>query len=140
MSSPAPISPISDAEWRSRLTPEQYRINRQGGTECAFTQELLNEKRPGTFYDVTGEQPLFRSEDKFESGTGWPSFRKPISPDAVVERVEASIGYPRTEVLSTRHGHHLGHVFPDGPGPGGLRYCINAEALKFVPDQENPGQ
>ena len=71
------ISPISDADWRSRLTPEQYRINRQGGTECAFTQELLNEKRPGTYYDVTGEQPLFRSEDKFESGTRSPPFPTP---------------------------------------------------------------
>ncbi len=126
---------MSDEQLRKILTPEQYEIMRQKGTEAPFTSPLNEEHRAGTFVAADTGEPLFRSEAKFDSGTGWPSFYQPISPDAVVEHTDVTFGMSRTEVL-TRNGSHLGHVFPDGPNPTGLRYCINGAALKFVPDKK----
>jgi len=139
--SPHPIASAlshTDEEWKEMLTPEEYRITRKAGTEPPHSNDAYTymfRTQPGTFYDVTGEQALFRTEDEFDSGTGWPSFTKPISPDALIERTDFKLGYPRTEILSSTYGHHLGHVFTDGPEPTGLRYCMNAAALKFVPDE-----
>jgi peptide-methionine (R)-S-oxide reductase len=121
----------SDAEWRSTLTPEQYRILRQGGTEPPGSGALLNVKDKGEFRCAACGEPLFSTDTKFESGSGWPSFTAPMSPDAVEERTDASHGMVRSEVRCARCEGHLGHVFPDGPGPGGLRYCINSGALEF---------
>jgi peptide-methionine (R)-S-oxide reductase len=125
----------SDAEWRARLTPEQYRIMRQHGTEAPGSCALLREKRPGTFVCVGCGQPLFAADTKFESGTGWPSFNVPL-PGSVGTTEDFSYGMVRTEVHCARCGSHLGHVFPDGPPPTGLRYCINGVATNFVPKEE----
>jgi peptide-methionine (R)-S-oxide reductase len=122
----------SDAEWRKVLTPEQYEILRRHGTERPGSCALLHEKRAGTFSCAACGQPLFRSKVKFESGTGWPSFNEPI--EGAVETVEdRSYGMVRTEVNCANCGSHLGHVFPDGPPPTHLRYCINGVALNFAP-------
>ena len=126
-----PVS-YSDEEWRRRLTQEQYYVLRGHGTERAGTSPLNREKRAGRFACAGCEQPLFRSEDKFESGTGWPSFTQPIK-GAVGESVDRSFLMTRTEVHCSNCGGHLGHVFPDGPKPTGLRYCMNGVAMKFVP-------
>jgi peptide-methionine (R)-S-oxide reductase len=123
----------TEENWKSALTPEQYHILREAGTETPFTSPLLNEHRPGTFVTADCNEPVFRSEQKFDSGTGWPSFWAPIKPNAVVEKTDTSLFEERTEVLS-KCGGHLGHVFPDGPPPTGLRYCMNGAALKFIPD------
>ena len=122
----------SDAEWRKRLTPEQYRIMRQHGTEAPGSCALLREKRPGTFVCAGCGQPLFKADTKFESGTGWPSFNDPL-PGSIGATEDASYGMVRTEVHCSRCGSHLGHVFPDGPPPTGLRYCINGVATNFQP-------
>ena len=122
---------LSDAEWRERLTPEQYRVLRQGGTEPAFSGELLHAKGSGQFRCAACGEPLFESDTKFESGSGWPSFTAPASDEAVSEHRDSSHGMTRTEVRCARCEGHLGHVFPDGPGPEGLRYCINSAALAF---------
>jgi len=129
----APAYPVTrtEAEWRARLTPEQYRIMREHGTEPPGSCALLHEKRAGSFVCAGCDTPLFRSTLKFESGTGWPSFNDPI-PGAVATDIDRSFGMVRTEVHCATCGSHLGHVFPDGPPPTGLRYCVNGEALNFV--------
>ncbi|KRE87224.1 methionine sulfoxide reductase B [Rhodanobacter sp. Soil772] len=117
----------------SRLSPEQYRVTQQSGTERPGTGEYLHNKQPGIYVDVVSGEPLFASSDKFESGCGWPSFTKPIEPAHVNERRDATHGMIRTEVRSVHGDSHLGHVFPDGPADrGGLRYCINSASLRFV--------
>ena len=122
----------TDAEWRQLLTPEQYRVLRQHGTEAPGSCALLQEKRVGTFACVGCGQALFHTGTKFESGTGWPSFFDPLE-GALGKTVDSSFGMTRTEVHCSRCGGHLGHVFPDGPPPTGLRYCINGIALDFKP-------
>ena len=124
----------TDAGWRSQLTPEQYYVTRQHGTERAGTSPLNDEKREGTFICVCCGEPLFSSQTKFESGSGWPSFDKPAAPEAVSEHEDRTLAVPRTEVRCARCEAHLGHVFPDGPPETtGLRYCINGAALRFKP-------
>jgi peptide-methionine (R)-S-oxide reductase len=117
----------------SRLSPEQYRVTQQNGTERPGTGELLDNKEPGIYVDIVSGEPLFASSDKFDSGCGWPSFTKPIEPANVEELRDATHGMIRTEVRSSSGDSHLGHVFPDGPPDrGGLRYCINSASLRFV--------
>ena len=123
---------LSDSEWRKRLGPERYRILREAGTERPYSSPLNNEHRRGTFACAGCGLPLFSSTTKFDSGTGWPSFFRPL-PNAIVTRADHSLFMERTEVLCHRCGGHLGHVFDDGPRPTGLRYCMNGLALKFVP-------
>lgn len=122
----------TDAEWRSILTPAQYYVLRQQGTEAPFSSPLLNEHRNGIFACAGCALPLFSSKTKFKSGTGWPSFYAPL-PNAVLTSEDNSMGMERTEVHCRRCGSHLGHVFPDGPPPTGLRYCMNGVALTFIP-------
>ena len=124
----------SDAEWRAELTPEQYRVTRQAGTERPGTGPWLHEKRAGTYLCVACGRPLFRSETKYESGSGWPSFYEPLAEEAVDEITDSSHGMVRTEVRCAACEAHLGHVFPDGPQPTGLRYCMNGTALKLDAD------
>jgi methionine-R-sulfoxide reductase len=130
----APIEKIkkSDEEWKRLLTPEQYRVTRRAGTEAPFSSPLNDEHGKGVFECVDCELPLFSSDTKFNSGTGWPSFYAPVSKRNVREKIDDSMGERRTEVLCVRCDAHLGHVFDDGPRPTGLRYCMNGVAMKFV--------
>lgn len=129
----------SDEEWRRELTPEQFRILRRKGTERAFTGAYWDTKRPGTYVCAGCGQPLFESEHKYDSGTGWPSFDRPASPDAVETEEDRRLFLRRTEVLCARCGGHLGHVFEDGPETTGLRYCINSTSLTLV-SKEGSGE
>jgi peptide-methionine (R)-S-oxide reductase len=122
----------SEAQWRKRLTSEQFYILRQAGTERAYTSPLLKEKRKGSFVCAADGNPLFSSATKYESNTGWPSFWKPLG-GAVSTSTDYKLGYPRTEVHCARCGGHLGHIFDDGPRPTGKRYCINGDAMLFLP-------
>jgi len=125
----------------AKLTPEQYRVTQQSGTERPGTGELLYNKKPGIYVDIVSGEPLFASSDKFESGCGWPSFTKPIEPTNVAELRDTTHGMIRTEVRSAHGDSHLGHVFEDGPiDRGGLRYCINSASLRFVPREEMEAQ
>ena len=123
----------SEGELRSKLTEEQYRVTRQCGTEPAFHNAYSDNHRPGIYVDLITGEPLFTSLDKFDSGTGWPSFTKPISKEHVVEKRDSSYGMERTEVRSGKSDSHLGHVFEDGPAPTRQRYCVNSAALRFIP-------
>ncbi len=128
----------TDAEWKAALTPEQYRILRQKGTEHPFKNEYNGNKAAGTYVCAACGQPLYSSETKYESGTGWPSFWQPISKDAVVTETDRALGMERNEVLCSKCGGHLGHVFEDGPKPTGLRYCMNSGAMKFIAGPTTP--
>ena len=123
----------SDAELRSRLTKDQYRVTRECGTETAFQNAYWDNHKAGIYVDIITGEPLFSSLDKFDSGTGWPSFTKPIAKERVVEKRDSSFGMERTEVRSSKSNSHLGHIFEDGPPPTGERYCVNSAALRFIP-------
>jgi peptide-methionine (R)-S-oxide reductase len=127
---------LSEDEWRKRLTPEEFRVLRQHGTERPWDGCFVGTKDRGTYVCAACGNPLFRSGEKFESGTGWPSFTSPLSEDAVSEHEDDSYGMVRVEVRCARCESHLGHVFPDGPPPTGLRYCINSISMKHVPEGE----
>ena len=126
----------SDSEWQTQLTPEQYQVARKHGTERPFSSPLNDAKQQGTFTCVSCGAPLFKSDDKFDSGTGWPSFFRPIAPDAVDEHSDRSWFTTRTEIRCARCDAHLGHVFPDGPAPTGLRYCMNGVAMDLKPGED----
>jgi peptide-methionine (R)-S-oxide reductase len=128
----------SDSEWRAELTDDQYKVTREHGTERAFSHPLNVEKRDGVYHCVACGQALFTADTKYDSGSGWPSFYKPIAEDVVGETTDRSHFMTRTEVHCSNCGAHLGHVFPDGPQPTGLRYCMNGTALDFEPKEAEP--
>jgi methionine-R-sulfoxide reductase len=124
---------VNKAELKTKLTPMQYKVACEGGTEPAFHNAFWDNHEPGIYVDVISGEPLFASTDKFDSGTGWPSFTQPLKKEAVAEKKDTSFGTPVTEVRSSKSDAHLGHVFNDGPNPTGLRYCINSASLRFIP-------
>jgi len=128
---------LSESDWKSKLSPQQYYVLREKGTERAGTGHLLKNKKEGTYICAACNHPLFESSTKFESGTGWPSFYQPASRTALAEEIDRSYGMVRTEVMCAKCGGHLGHVFDDGPRPTGLRYCINSAALEFEEKKKN---
>ncbi len=123
----------SDKEVKAKLTPDQYQVTQCSATEPPFRNEFWNHHEPGIYVDVVTGEPLFASTDKFDSGTGWPSFVRPLEKENVTEHADTSHGMRRVEVRSAAGDSHLGHLFPDGPGPTGLRYCINSASLRFIP-------
>jgi len=131
---------LSSEELKKKLTPEQYHVTQMCGTEPPFQNAYWNEHRDGIYVDVVSGEPLFSSLDKFDSGTGWPSFTKPIDKARVAEKSDRILGMERTEVRSSKSDSHLGHVFPDGPAPIGQRYCINSAALRFIPVEKLRGE
>lgn len=134
LTDPADVDRVekTDEEWRRQLTPDQYRIARGKGTEAPFCGTLLDNKKEGVYTCVCCDLPLFRSDAKFDSGTGWPSFFQPVAPENVATHEDTTWGMRRVEILCARCDAHLGHVFPDGPPPTGLRYCLNSESMAFT--------
>jgi methionine-R-sulfoxide reductase len=133
-----------ESELRKRLSHAQFEVTQHEGTEPAFNNEYWNNKKAGIYVDVVSGEPLFSSQDKYDSGTGWPSFTRPLEPDKILTHTDHKLFMARTEVRSKQAGSHLGHVFEDGPAPTGLRYCLNSAALRFIPveelDKEGYGQ